>query len=75
VSWCRHVCLANITVKEVCVRKVSSIFCTDIHEVLLLPVVNAVNILILCEMLFILDHAPCVMACLVLAVYLFVHFI
>ena len=44
-------------------------------EVLLLPVVNAVNFLILGEMLFILARAPFLVAFLVLVVYLIVHFI
>lgn len=50
--------------------KCPHIFCTDVHEVLLFPVVNAVNFLILGAMLFILDHAPFMMACLMLVMCL-----
>lgn len=56
-------------------RKCPRVFCTDVSEVLLLPVVNAVRFLILGEMLFILARTPFLMVFLVLVVYLIVHFI
>ena len=56
-------------------RKCPHVFRTDMFEVLLPPVVNAVHFLILGEMLFILARAPFLMAFLVFVVCLIVHFI
>lgn len=55
--------------------KCPHVFCTDMFEVLVLPVVNAVHFLVLGEMLFILARAPFLMAFLVFVVYLIVQFI